>query len=67
MMPGRIGPGGGPDFEATGKETVKRASQRRTKLATESWPEFFRGLALEIAVTAILVGAFAALIWFLNR
>jgi uncharacterized membrane protein YukC len=63
----RIGPGPGPDFEVTGKDTVKRAALRRSKLAKQSWPEFFKGLAIETIAVVILVLAFATFIWFLNR
>lgn len=49
-------------FEAM-ESLAKRRQARRERTATQSWPEFFRSLAIEIAAIAAAVALFALVIW----
>jgi hypothetical protein len=42
--------------------TVRRA-ERQAALASQPWPVFFRNLAIEIAIIAVIVVALAIWIW----
>jgi hypothetical protein len=54
-MAGRIDQGPGGEFERTGRGVVERVKQRRAKLASQTWPEFFRGFAVEVGAIALIV------------
>jgi hypothetical protein len=54
-MDGRIDQGPGDEFERSGTGMVERAKQRRAKLATQTWPDFFRGYAIEVGAIALIV------------
>lgn len=45
---------------------LERSKQKRTKIAEQSWPEFFRGFAIEVAAIAIIVGMVGVVV-FLTR
>jgi anti-sigma-K factor RskA len=40
-----------------------RSAEKRAALVQQSWPVFFRSLAIETAVVAVLVGAVVLIIW----
>lgn len=48
------------------RDRMKRRDAARHRLAKESWPEFFKGYLIEIAVIAALVGVVALIFWLLR-
>jgi hypothetical protein len=44
-----------------------RLGRSRSDLATQSWTEFLRGLALECAVIGGIVGVVVLVLWLLHR
>ena len=58
-MAGRSDRGTGQHLDGAWSSMRERSKQRRTKLATESWPDFFKGFAIEVAVIAVIVGVVA--------
>jgi hypothetical protein len=44
-----------------------RLGRNRSNLATQSWPEFLRGFALECAVVVGIVAAVVLVLWSLHR
>jgi hypothetical protein len=47
-------------------DRVKRREASRHRLATESWPEFFKGYAIQIALIAAGVALLALVFWLLR-
>lgn len=48
------------------RDRMKRREKARQRLATESWPEFFRGYVIQIALTLLGVALLALLFWLLR-
>lgn len=55
MTAGRLDQGPGQYLDGAWKSMLERSKQKRTKLATQTWPEFFRGFAIEVGAVAIIV------------
>jgi len=62
----RVIPGfGAMRFEAW--ESIARGrDERRHRMATQSWPEYLRGLAMETGVILAVVAAVALVLWVLR-
>jgi hypothetical protein len=52
-----------PERSTVLKRFTTRQAERRADLARQSWPEFFRGLAVETAVVAVLLLVALLVIW----
>jgi uncharacterized protein (DUF4213/DUF364 family) len=61
-MAGRVDQGPGQFLDGTWKSMLERSRQKRTKLATQTWPEFFKGFAIEVAAMVIVVGIVAIIV-----
>lgn len=48
------------------RDRMKRREASRHRLATESWPEFFKGYLVQIAVIAVGVAILALIFWLLR-
>ncbi len=60
----RIDQGPGQFLDGAWKSMLERSREKRTKIATQTWPEFFKGLAIEFAAIGIIVLIVAGLILF---
>lgn len=62
----RFDQGPGSHVEGAWKSIIRRAQERRTRLARQSWPEFFKGFAIEVAAVVAIVVTFAVFIHFMR-
>jgi hypothetical protein len=58
--------GGDRDAGKAFRSMMERSAARRVKVTFQSWPEFFRGLAVEVLVVAGVVAVLALAFWLLH-
>jgi hypothetical protein len=58
---------GGRNAGQAFRSMMERGAARRAKVTSQSWPEFFRRLALEVLVVAGIVAVLALVFWLLHR
>ena len=56
-----------PDTPGRFRRWTTRQADRRAELANQSWPTFFRNLAIETAAVVVIVLIVLAFVWFLSR